>query len=169
MARAEEGPPDVPLVVLGPRKGERHHEDQRVVRERAAARRLRQRGWPRRVPLEEGSREGVRLPPHQLPELEKDVIRKEGEARLDLLGLLVLGDVERVVVPCRGRGWGVGTVGIVWLDSDVRGGHQLRVRAEREARARGALSRVARFGFDELPGRTRAHREPRYRSFVSFT
>ena len=158
MARAEERPADVPLVVLRPGETERHREDERVIGESAAPCGLGEGRGPGGVAVEERVGEGVAVAADELSELAEDVVGEEREAGLDLLRLLVFGDVEGVVVARHRCARRVAAVRVVGFDAHVRRRHQLGVGTEREAR--GALGE-ARFRFDEGPGGRRAHREER--------
>jgi hypothetical protein len=96
----------------------------------------------------------MRLPANELPERVKHVLGEAREAHLDLLRLLVLGDVERIVVAGGGGRGGVAPVEVVRLDADVRRRHPLRVGAERRSRERvGALC----FRFDQRPAGASHH------------
>ena len=83
VARAEERPADVPLVVLRPGETERHRDDERILGESAAVRGLDEGRGPGGVAVEERAGEGVAVAADELSELVEDVVGEEREAGLE--------------------------------------------------------------------------------------
>jgi hypothetical protein len=149
VARPEQRPPIVALVVLAARQRERADHDQRIVAEPAVLRRLGELRRPRRVVLEHRARQRVGLAAHELAELEHEVIGDAIEPGLEVVRLLVLVDVERRGVAAAERRRPVRALDRVRLDADVRRRHRLGVRPHREPAV--AVKRAACFRLDPIP------------------
>ena len=133
VTRAEQGPTNIALVVLGARQGQRQRDGNLAIRQAPLRSGFGQLGRPGRVVGEQGARQTVGRSGLQLAELDQHARGHVRQAGHKLLCLLVFGHVEGILDGGHGRRRGTAPVRLVRLDAHPWRRHQLGIGGQRKA------------------------------------